>query len=175
MTQLFMTHPGPLESPVPDLPAGFELRPATVDDAAALNVVLEEAFEEPWGIDRTLSVLLAAPDVVRTWVITTSDGRLVATASERLLPEEYPGAGYVHYVGALASVSGKRFGQIVTQRCLRGFVERGLEQAVLKTDDFRLPAVRTYLRIGFVPEYRSDEERSAWSRVFQTIEASPRR
>lgn len=171
MTQLFMTHPGPLVSPVPDLAPGLELRAATVDDAAALNVVLEEAFAEPWGIDRTLSVLLAAPDVVRTWLITRSDGQLVATASERLLPEEYPGAGYVHYVGALASVSGNRLGQIVTQRCLAGFVERGLEKAVLKTDDFRLPAVRTYLRIGFVPEYRSDEERSAWSGVFKTIEA----
>lgn len=174
MTQLFMTHPGPLVSPVPELPAGFELRAATVDDAAALNVVLEAAFAEPWGIERTLSVLLAAPDVVRTWVIASSSDRsLVATASERLLPEEYPGAGYVHYVGALASVSGKRFGQIVTQRCLAGFVERGLEKAVLKTDDYRLPAVRTYLRIGFVPEYRSDEERSAWSGVFKTIEARP--
>jgi mycothiol synthase len=174
MTQLFMTHPGPLISPVPDLAAGYELRAAGVGDAAALNVVLEAAFDEPWGIDRTLSVLLAAPDVVRTWVITTSDGQLVATASERLLPAEYPGAGYVHYVGALASVSGKRLGQIVTQRCLQGFAERGLTKAVLKTDDYRLPAVRTYLRIGFVPEYRSDEERSAWSGVFKTIEAGSR-
>jgi mycothiol synthase len=175
MTQLFMTHPGPLESPVPDVAPGFVLRAATVDDAAALNVLLEQAFEEPWGVERTLSVLLAAPDVVRTWVITTSTGELVATASERLLPDEYPGAGYVHYVGALGSVSGKRFGQIVTQRCLEGFVERGLTKAVLKTDDFRLPAVRTYLRIGFVPEYRSDEERSAWSRVFKSIEARSNR
>lgn len=166
-----MTHPGPLVSLVPALAEGFVLRAATVEDAAALNVVLEAAFDEPWGIDRTLSVLLAAPDVVRTWLITTSAGQLVATASERLLPDEYPGAGYVHYVGALASVSGKRLGQIVTQRCLAGFAERGLEKAVLKTDDYRLPAVRTYLRIGFVPEYRSDEERSAWSGVFKTIEA----
>ncbi len=171
MTQLFMTHPGPLLLPVPDLPAGFVMRAATADDAAALDVVLEEAFAEPWGIDRTLSVLLAAADVVRTWLITTTDGGLVATASERLLPDEYPGAGYVHYVGALASVRGKRLGQIVTQRCLQGFAERGLEKAVLKTDDFRLPAVRTYLRIGFVPEYRSDEERAAWSGVFRTIES----
>lgn len=46
---------------------------------------------------------------------------------------------------------------------------------MLKTDDFRLPAVRTYLRIGFVPEYRSEEERSAWSGVFKTIGAGPRR
>lgn len=171
MTQLFMTHPGPLVSPVPELEAGFELRTAAVADAAALTVVLESAFAEPWGIDRTLSVLLAAPDVVRTWVITTSDGDLVATASERLLPDEYPGAGYLHYVGALASVSGQRLGQIVTQRCLQGFVERGLGKAVLKTDDYRLPAIRTYLRVGFVPEYRSEEERSAWSEVFRTIES----
>ncbi len=171
VTQLFMTHPGPLEvdgDPVPALPPGFELRAASASESPALSDLLEAAFDEPWGVTRTDDVLLAAPDVVRTWVVT-SGGRLAGTASERLLPEEYPGQGYVHYVGVHPDFRGHRIGQVVTRACLHGFLERGLDRAVLKTDDWRVPAVRTYLRLGFVPEYRSDAERAAWSAMFRGV------
>jgi mycothiol synthase len=164
-----MTHPGPLTASCPLAPEGYRLRAGTGDDAPDISIVLEEAFAEPWGVDRVLSTLLAADDVPRVWVIT--DGlRVVGTASERLLPAQYPDAGYVHYVGVASSARGHRLGQVVTEACLYGFFQRGLGAAVLETDDFRLPAVRTYLRIGFVPEYRSDLERSAWSAVFRELE-----
>jgi len=168
MTQLFMAHPGPLQLPGPDVPPDFTLRVGTTCDAA--SVLLEEAFAEPWSVERVESTLLTADDVVQTWVVTSAD-TIVGTASERLLPVLYPGAGYVHYVGVLPGARGHRLGQILTQACLNGFSDRGLSQAVLETDDFRLPAVRTYLRIGFVPEYRSDPERRAWSEVFRRLEA----
>lgn len=172
MTQLFMAHPGPLQVRALDIASGFTLRAGTTDDAAGLSVLLEDAFAEPWGEQRVHSALLAADDVVSTWVITTSDA-IVGTASERLLPEQYPGAGYVHWVGVLAAARGHRLGQILTQACLNGFADGGQSRAVLETDDFRLPAIRTYLRIGFVPEYRSDAERRAWSEVFPRLDAQP--
>lgn len=169
MTQLFMTHPGPLTTSCPTAPAGYHLRAGTKDDAHDMSAVLEEAFAEPWGVERVRSTLLAADDVPRVWVIT--DGlRVVGTASERLLPAQYPGAGYVHYVGVVGSARGHRLGQVVTEACLYGFSERGLSKAVLETDDFRLPAIRTYLRIGFVPDYRSDLERSTWSTVLRQFD-----
>jgi hypothetical protein len=45
-----------------------------------------------------------------------------------------------------------------------------LDQAVvLETDDFRLPAVRTYLRLGFVPEPRTPGEARRWSKVLRNL------
>lgn len=89
MTQLFMAHPGPLQLPGPDVPPDFTLRVGTTCDAAALSVLLEEAFAEPWSVERVESTLLTADDVVQTWVVTSAD-TIVGTASERLLPVLYP-------------------------------------------------------------------------------------
>lgn len=169
MTQLFMTHPGPLTASCPIAPDGYHLRAGTRDDAHDMSDVLEDAFAEPWGVERVLATLLVADDVPRVWVVT--DGlHVVGTASERLLPAQYPGAGYVHYVGVVEAARGHRLGQVVTEACLHGFSQRGLNAAVLETDDFRVAAIRTYLRIGFVPEYRSELERSTWSAVLRQLD-----
>jgi mycothiol synthase len=112
--------------------------------------------------------LLEFPDVLRTWVIVDAEGRIHATASERLLPYIYAeGTGYVHFVGTLKGSQGLGLGRAITLQALHGFVERGLTRAVLNTADFRLPAVRLYLQLGFIPEYREDGERAAWSALFR--------
>jgi hypothetical protein len=40
---------------------------------------------------------------------------------------------------------------------------------VLETDDFRLPAVRTYLRLGFVPEPRAPGDARRRSTVLRNL------
>ncbi|HXH35694.1 MAG TPA: GNAT family N-acetyltransferase [Plantibacter sp.] len=174
MTQLFMTHPGPPATVTPEpLATGLVLRAATVADASAIAVVLGESFEEPWDAQRVRSEFFEAQDVAAVWVVEDEQG-IFGTASERIMPETYPDAGYVHYVGVLDRARGKRIGAILTARCMQGFAERGLSTTVLETDDFRIPAVITYLRLGFVPTYRSDTERSAWSALLPTLFAAKR-
>lgn len=162
-----MTHPGPLDHAEPVLPSDLRMREATEADTAELADALTDAFEEEWSTDRVQSALLGAPDVPRTWVITAGT-RIVATASERVLPK-YPDAGYLHWVGVRREARGQSLGRIVTVACLRGFAERGLHRAVLETEVFRRAAVRTYLRLGFIPEYRSEEERAAWSKLLPEV------
>jgi mycothiol synthase len=58
---------------------------------------------------------------------------------------------------------------MVTRRVLVHFADSGLDQAVLETDDFRLPAVRTYLRLGFVPEPRVAGDQTRWSKVLRKL------
>lgn len=171
MTQLFMTHPGPLPGKGPAVPG---IRAATDSDGPALARLLTETFDGSWSVDRVLADLLHAPDVPVTWVLPAGTDYLAATASERLLPETYPGAGYVHYVGVAAAGRGRGLGTAMTLATLAGFAARGLESAVLETDDFRQSAVVVYLRLGFVPTYRSDAETAAWSRVFPTLLGSSR-
>jgi mycothiol synthase len=52
---------------------------------------------------------------------------------------------------------------------LAHFAAAGLDQAVLETDAFRLPAVRTYLRLGFVPEPRAPGDARRWSTVLRNL------
>ena len=39
------------------------------------------------------------------------------------------------------------------------------QQAALLTDDPRLPAIKTYLNLGFVPEHRDDTHPARWEAV----------
>jgi len=168
VTQLFMTRPaGAGELPVPALPDGVVERAAVAADADALAALLAEAFDEAWDADRVRRDLLEAPDVAVTHLLE-EDGRLVGTASERVM-DLYPGAGYVHWVGVPPAARGRRLGSILTALCVAGFARRGLPVAVLETDDFREAAVLSYLRLGFVPEYRSETERTAWSALMPRL------
>lgn len=173
--QLMMSHPGPLHD-LPDvrLPPGFKLRTASIDDADALGGLIANSFQEPWDADRVHRVLFEPPDVLSVWVVVDPENQIQATASERLLPDLYGDAGYVHYVGTHDRSRGLGLGEAVTLAVLRGLSERGIGRAVLETDDFRQAAIRLYLRLGFIPEYRDDSERAAWSALFKGPLASHR-
>lgn len=150
--------------PLPPLPPGYALRVAGPADAAGIADVLASAFGPEWTADRVREALLEAPDVERTFVVAVA-GRPVATASARLLPALYPGSGYVHWVGAHAAHRGRRLGAAVTLAVLDRFRALGCRDAVLETDPPRLPAIRTYLGLGFRPEPRDARHERVWREI----------
>jgi mycothiol synthase len=173
--QLFMRQPD-LSGlpPAPPLEPGYVLRPAVPADHEQLAGLLSEAFGNSWDAQRVAEEFSPGNGVGATYVVAAPAG-VVATAAARRLPDRYPDAGYVHYVGARASERGKRLGEAVTRRVLAHFAAEGLHQAVLETDDFRLPAIWTYLRLGFVPEPRVPGDVVRWSRVLRNLTAGPQR
>ncbi|MDA8266467.1 MAG: GNAT family N-acetyltransferase [Actinomycetota bacterium] len=164
LPQLFMRLP----SLALTYPADDPSEQATPDDASGIAALLTETFEEPWDVERVRRELGSADGVDATYVVRDS-GQIVAVASARHLPEQYPRAGYLHYVGAYGAKAGRGLGGLVTWAVLKHFRDEGLESAVLETDDFRLPAIRTYLKIGFVPEYRHEQDQSRWSKIIPLV------
>ena len=154
--------------PAPPLEAYYALRAAVPADHGQLAELLSEAFGDRWDAKR-VAVEFSQGNGVETTYLIVSPAGLVATASARRLPDRYPEAGYVHYVAARVSERGRRLGELVTRRVLVHFAAAGLDQAVLETDDFRLPAVRTYLRLGFVPEPRTAGDALRWSKVLRSV------
>lgn len=170
MTQLFMRRADLDDLPaLPPLPDGYRLRLAGDADADALAAVLWTAFDDDdWTVTRVHADLLHAPDVVSTFVIDF-EGRPVATASTRLLPDAHPGSGYVHWVGALPAHAGRRLGFVVSLAVLHECARRGCRDAVLETDDFRLPAIKTYQNLGFRPEMRDEAHVALWQAVEEKL------
>jgi mycothiol synthase len=154
--------------PAPPHGPGYVLRTAVPADYGPLAELLSEAFGDRWDAERVTAEFSAGNGVEATYLVVSPAG-VVATASARRLPDRYPEAGYVHYVGVRVSDRGRRLGELVTRRVLIHFAAAGLDQAVLETDDFRLPAVRTYLRLGFVPEPRTPGEARRWSKVLRNL------
>ena len=82
------------------------------------------------------------------------DGEAVATVTA-LLDEEK--TGHVHYVGVKPCVRGMGVGGWLNQIVKADLWRRGCIRAYLTTDEYRVPAVCSYLTAGFLPvEYDVD-------------------
>jgi mycothiol synthase len=151
--------------PLPSLPNSYTLRPMQELDMPAVADVLDRAFlDEGWDPGRVRTALWDEPSVSKT-LLLDSGGQPVATASARLLPERFPGSGYLHWVAVDPAHTGHRFGKYISLAILHEFVALGCDDAVLETQDHRLPAIKTYLNLGFLPEYPDEAHRERWRLV----------
>lgn len=155
--------------PLDGTPVGYRLRAGVLDDAPALAALLTAAFEQEWTVERVNRELLQAPDVDTVYVVEAPDGTLAATASARLTRDRFPESGYLHWVGADPSHRGQRLGELVTLRVLHRFRELGCKDSVLETDDFRVPAIRIYLDLGYRPENVDPTHGNRWRVVLRDI------
>lgn len=170
MRHLFMRRPN-LKNlpPLPALPSGYTLRDYRATDLESLAALMRAAFEdEQWTSERLRHALTEAPDVKRTFIVDYG-GIPVASASARVMPEEHPGSGYIHWVAVSPDHRGQRLGYLVTLATLHEFVGLELEDAVLETDDHRLAAIKIYQELGFVPEYRHDTHIERWVIVLANL------
>ena len=145
-----------------DLPSGyfFQRFDGSNDAVTAWKTIMAEppflALEDSEECYRRM--ILEYPDCIPTediWFICNERGERVASITTITKKD---GSGYVHMVKARASEQGKGLGHAMARYALRVFAERGVERVVLTTDDFRLPAVKTYLSAGFLPVIYEDPD-----------------
>lgn len=156
---------------LPALPTGYELRQFTKQDSStALAALLTAAFEEPWDEQRTKTELTEAPDVHAVYIITYQN-EVVSTASSQLRAHHTKTSGYVHWVGTHPDHRGKGLAYALVTKVLHDFVERGYTGSYLETQPFRHAAIKTYLKLGFTPEYevKGENQQTIWSEVFQAM------
>lgn len=77
--------------------------------------------------------------------------------------------GLIHWVGVDSSERGSGLGKAVTLAALHRLRERGFARAFLNTADWRLPAVATYLRLGFEPWPHEAAPQSLWDQVLADL------
>ena len=164
MTNLLMRRPDLLHlPPLPALPDGYALRGTQPGDIPALAAVLDRAFaDEAWDEARVAATLNEEQGVRQTLVVDFR-GRPIATASARLRPDRFPGSGYLHWVAVDPDHQGQRLGFFLSLAVLHTFRTLGCADAVLETQDHRLAAIQTYLKLGFLPEYRDGTHRERWA------------
>lgn len=155
--------------PTPELPAGYVLREYAPGDLESLAVLLDLAFSDmKWTTGTVRERLIDAPDVKKTYVIEY-DGGLAATASARLVPEEFPESGYLHWVAVHPNQRGKQLGAAVSIAVLREFVVLGCKDAVLETQDERLPAIKIYKKLGFEEVHIHSGHSLRWAMVAELL------
>jgi len=154
-----------------ELPDGYTIRSFADGDESGWESIIADAFgrevKEGYFDERMRSDHAFRPE--RIFFVTFGD-ELVATASAWHRPQWGRDVGYLHMVGCRPSHSGKRLGLSVSLAALRHMAKDGRRSALLQTDDFRLPAIRTYLRMGFEPLLVHENQRERWRLVFKAME-----
>lgn len=169
--QLRMLRPDLNDLPDLVLPPGYQLRSYLPGDAAHWERILAASFGgDParFSFERIMQRDPAyRPE--RVLFITAADGTPVATASAWHRAGLLEGAGSVHYVGVVPEAQGQRLGYWMTLATLHHMRRDGFRRAMLSTDDFRLPAIKTYLRLGFEPLLAHENQRERWPKVLAEL------
>lgn len=151
-------------------PEGYTVRTYQPGDDAAWCKVVADAFGRECPLaefhERMETHAAFRPDRV---FLVFSDREPAATASAWHRPDIDPHAGYLHMVGCRPCHRGKRLGYTVSVAALHKIAEDGRHTALLHTDDFRLPAIKTYLVLGFEPVLVHENQRERWPKVFEDL------
>lgn len=156
---------GPVE-----LPAGYALRHYRGGDEEQWEAIIAESFgggQGPYEFDKRIR---SRPGFLPERVLFVARGEvLVGTASAMREGEAGREHGYLHMVGVRPAHQGRRLGHWVSLAALHRMAAEGLTRATLRTDDFRIPAIKTYLRLGFEPVLVHDSQRGRWRAVFGAL------
>ena len=153
------------------LPEGYSIRTSREGDARYWALIMGEAFGPEWTEEAFFSYMVDSPDYRpdRIFFVCDPAGAPCATGSAYRSQHWGEQTGYLHFVGTRPSYAGKRLGYAVSLAALHKFKEEGCVDAVLRTDDFRLAAIKTYLRLGFHPVILHENHPARWRRVLAAL------
>ncbi|HBP38337.1 MAG TPA: hypothetical protein DD640_06280 [Clostridiales bacterium] len=89
----------------------------------------------------------------------------VATITAIYHPAE--NKGYIHMVAAKTKVRGLGIGNFMNSLALKRLCEYPCEYVYLTTDDFRKPAIKSYLRAGFLPVDYDEDMPARWQALIE--------
>ncbi|MBQ7700454.1 MAG: GNAT family N-acetyltransferase [Clostridia bacterium] len=81
--------------------------------------------------------------------------------------------GYIHMVGCKPEFRGLGIGNKLAIQAVITYMSAGMESAYLTTDDFRIPAIKSYLKAGFVPDIINEEHKQRWENVLKNMGGTP--
>jgi mycothiol synthase len=166
LPQLAMTYPGALPVPAATVPAGYALRPYRATDEDPFYALMDGAGWPGWDADRLRPYRVQmAPD---GWVVAVEErtGDLVASAMALLDDPSHPEqGGELGWVAADLRHAGRGLGAAVVAAATAGLVALRCARVHLRTEDFRLAAIRTYLRQGWVPAPAGADVAERWQEI----------
>jgi mycothiol synthase len=152
--------------PEPRLREGYRLRQFRPGDGQQYLELMAAAGFAGWDSERLHGIL---PKVIPDGFFVIehiADGRIVATAMAIDRPHSlHPQGGELGWVAADPQHSGRGLGLAVCAAVTARFIAAGYREIYLKTDDFRLPALRTYLKLGYEPLFHVEGMVERWDAV----------
>jgi len=150
------------------VPLGFRLRAISDNEVAAYSALRSSTGFPEWSLDRLQSYRNKALPGGLLLLEEIASGRFAASAgAERSGFPEYPELGVLGWVMTHPDFWGRHLGRQVSIAAMHRLYAAGYRAFSLLTDDFRLPAIATYLKLSWRPWLYAADMEERW-RVLAT-------
>lgn len=167
-TQLQMVWPSPLfdAPPAVEIPPGYCLRTYQRGDEPRFYTLMELAGWPGWDEERLRPWLARIPPGSWTMAVHEASGEIAATAMGlHDHSEAHPFGGELGWVAADPDHRGRGLGMAVSAAVTARLIEAGYRDIHLYTEDHRLPALKTYLKLGYLPLLYAPDMAERWRAV----------
>lgn len=151
-------------------PAGYVIEPSAPDAAARALVEAEGRLAPAAWEDFVDHILPAGLFVVRD----LATGRGIGTASALHNPRGgryyFPFGGELGYLWVTEAHRARGLGASLVSAAVARIWNAGYPTIRVGVQGWRLPAIRCYLRVGFVPLLHAPELAARWQRIFVTLD-----
>lgn len=160
----------PKDKEIPALPEGYSIRNYQNEEDIPHWIRICNNGLVRYGADNSsFTNCMEKIDVYKdTFFIENEKGLPVATITA---VRKYPdtGLGLVHMVSVADSERGKGLGNVLCAIAEKHFYDNGVKMATLTTDDYRIPACKSYLKAGWVPVNHDVDMVIRWTKVMKNF------
>lgn len=171
MAQLKMKYRQPLPHKEHILPEGYTLCSLeTEEDMLGWIQACDEGLGTgSWTIEDFYQNMLTQPGIEREqiFLVKNPQGKVVATATAWKRNHDQ---GCLHMVSALPESRGLGLSYLLCQKVLDFFLNQGIDDIMLDSDDFRLAALKVYLMLGFIPVLNDYDMADRWKKIFEQLQ-----
>lgn len=150
------------------LPKGFKLRTYREGDAKAwINVCADGLSTGDWSLEEFKKTMLELEGVKPEGIffITDKNEKIVGTATGILQSE--PNFSSLHMVCVLPEYRGLGLAKPINVAVIKYLLDKGTNKIILLTDDFRIPAIKGYLWLGFLPILYDEDMINRWTNIME--------
>jgi len=152
------------------LPEGYVLRTYEEGDGPAYIALMNRAGFEAWNEETFAQALRRALPDGLFFVVHTATDALVATAVATHNPSDlHPAGGELGWVAGHPDHAGKGLGMAVCAAVIERYRNAGYTRIYLKTDDWRLAAIKVYLKLGLVPFLTAPDISDRWQAICEKL------
>jgi len=152
---------------VPDLPPGYELRQVNLEDKHSYSQTFLTAFDDASPFGDLMKHALPEGFFVVEHLPT---GTVVAASTAAVYQKsQYPDGHSLQWVVAHSDHRGTGAGRATVAAATRVLADQAPIYSYLSTDDFRIPAISIYLKLGWKPLLYQEGQIIRWATVFEVL------
>jgi mycothiol synthase len=158
------------DPPTVAVASGYALRTYEPGDEPGYAYLMERAGFGEWDRERIEAMKSVVIPGGLFLVVDGAEGNIVSTAGAHHRPcPRHPLGGELGWVATDPAHRGRGLGAAASGAAVARFLGACYERIYLKTDDFRAPAIKLYVKMGFVPYLFSADMPGRWKAIAEGL------